>query len=61
VVAAPIVFGRLHVLPVIADFLAAYPDVDLKLALSDRAVHLVEERVDVAAPRLRQRLTDAAL
>lgn len=60
-VAAPIVFGRLHVLPVIADFLAAYPDVDLKLALSDRAVHLVEERVDVAAPRLRQRLTDAAL
>jgi DNA-binding transcriptional LysR family regulator len=47
-VAAPIVLGRLHVLPVIADFLAAYPDVDLRLALSDRAVHLVEERVDVA-------------
>jgi DNA-binding transcriptional LysR family regulator len=48
VVAAPIVFGRLHVLPVVADFLAAYPDVDLRLALSDRAVHLVEERIDVA-------------
>jgi DNA-binding transcriptional LysR family regulator len=48
VVAAPVVLGRLHVLPVVTDFLAAYPDVDLRLALSDRAVHLLEDHVDVA-------------
>lgn len=47
-VAAPIVFGRLHALPVITDFLAAYPDVDLRLALSDRTAHLVEDHVDIA-------------
>src|ERR1700719_2250485 len=33
-VTAPIVFGRLHVLPVVIGFLAAYPDVDVRLALA---------------------------
>ena len=47
-VAAPIVFGRLHALPVITDFLAAYPDVDLRLALSDRIAHLLEDHIDIA-------------
>jgi DNA-binding transcriptional LysR family regulator len=48
VAAAPVVFGRLHVLPVAAEFLAAYPDIDLQLRLSDRMAHLVEDQVDVA-------------
>lgn len=48
VVAAPLVFGRLHVVPVVADFLAHYPDVDVRLTLSDRNVNLLEEHVDVA-------------
>lgn len=48
VVSAPLVFGRLHVVPVVADFLAHYPDVDVRLALSDRNVNLLEEHVDVA-------------
>ena len=43
-ITAPVVFGRLHVLPVITEFLAAYPDVDIRLRLGDRLVNLVEDR-----------------
>ena len=46
--AAPILFGRLHVLPVVAHLLAAHTDLSVRLALSDRNVHLVEEGIDVA-------------
>ncbi|MGH8782021.1 LysR family transcriptional regulator [Paraburkholderia sp.] len=48
VVTAPVVFGRLHVVPVIAEFLAAYPEIDIRLVLADRFMHLMEEHVDVA-------------
>jgi DNA-binding transcriptional LysR family regulator len=48
VVAAPVVFGRLHVVPTIADFVAQFSDVDVRLVLGDRYVNLVEENVDVA-------------
>ncbi|RUW26142.1 MULTISPECIES: LysR family transcriptional regulator [unclassified Mesorhizobium] len=48
VVTAPVVFGRLHVLPVVTAFLDAYPDVDIRLTLSDRIIQLVEEHVDLA-------------
>jgi DNA-binding transcriptional LysR family regulator len=48
VVAAPIVFGRLHLVPVIAEFLLAHGEIDVRLALADRMVSLFEERVDVA-------------
>lgn len=48
VITAPIVFGRLHVLPVITDFLAAYPAVDVRLVQGDRIVHLHDEHVDLA-------------
>ncbi len=48
VVTAPIVFGRLHVLPVVVDFLAAYPEVDVRLTQSDTLRRLVEEHIDLA-------------
>jgi DNA-binding transcriptional LysR family regulator len=48
VVAAPIVFGRLHVVPVVADFLERNPEVNVRLTLSDRNVNLLEDHVDVA-------------
>jgi DNA-binding transcriptional LysR family regulator len=48
VVAAPVVFGRLHVLPVVNDFLEAYPEINVRLTLSDRTVDLIDEHVDVA-------------
>lgn len=48
VITAPIVFGRLHVLPVVTQFLKAYPDVDVRMLLDDRVLPLLEEHVDVA-------------
>jgi DNA-binding transcriptional LysR family regulator len=47
-IAAPIVFGRTHVLPIIVEFLKAYPDINVKLSLADRLVNLAEEHVDIA-------------
>lgn len=47
-VAAPILFGRLHVLPMISRLLAAHPALTVRLTLSDRNVHLVDDGVDVA-------------
>jgi len=47
-ISAPIVYGRVHLLPVLAEFLRAYPDVDVRLLLSDRAVNLFEEPIDLA-------------
>ena len=48
IVTAPVVFGRLHVLPVVAEFLRAYPDIDIRIVLTDRVVHLLEDHVDLA-------------
>jgi DNA-binding transcriptional LysR family regulator len=48
VVTAPIVFGRLHVLPVICEFLRVYPEVNVRLALGDRVVNLLEDQVELA-------------
>jgi DNA-binding transcriptional LysR family regulator len=48
IVAAPIVFGRLHVVPVVTEFLAAYPNVDVQLIQSDRPMHLVDDHIDCA-------------
>jgi len=48
VVTAPIVFGRLHVLPVTTEFLRAYPEVDVQLVQGDRSLDLLEEHIDVA-------------
>ena len=48
VVTAPVVFGRLHVLPVLIEFLRAYPEVTVRLALGDRIVNLLEDHVDLA-------------
>jgi DNA-binding transcriptional LysR family regulator len=48
IVTAPIVFGRLHVLPVTNEFLQAYPEVDVQLVLGDSTLNLLEEHIDVA-------------
>ncbi|TPI59776.1 LysR family transcriptional regulator [Mesorhizobium sp. B3-1-7] len=47
-ITAPVVFGRLHVLPIITGFLAVYPQVDVRLTLSDRITQLAEEHIDLA-------------
>src|SRR5215471_264633 len=48
IITAPIVFGRLHVLPIVTAFLKAYPDINIRMALGDRVVDLQEEHVDLA-------------
>lgn len=47
-VAASVTFGARRLTPVILDFLSQHPGVELRLALSDRFVDLVEEGFDVA-------------
>ena len=47
-VTAPVTFGRLHVAPVLADVLRAYPALSASLVGVDRRVNLVEEGHDVA-------------
>lgn len=48
VVSAPMVFGRLHVAPLVTEYLRRYPAVSGELRLSDRMINLVDEGVDVA-------------
>jgi DNA-binding transcriptional LysR family regulator len=48
VVTAPVAFGRLQVLPIVNDFLASFPDIQVRLLLSDHTLHLIDEHIDVA-------------
>jgi DNA-binding transcriptional LysR family regulator len=48
IVSAPVLFGRLHLAPVLPEFLARYPNLTVDLLLLDRIVNLVEEGIDVA-------------
>ena len=48
VVTAPMPLGHLHLLPIALEFLAAYPEIHLRLLLNDRVVNLLEENVDAA-------------
>jgi len=48
ILTAPVLFGRLHILPVVTDFLAAYPEIDVRLTLSDRNLHLIDDHIDMA-------------
>lgn len=48
VVTAPIMFGRIHVLPVASRFLDAFPEVAVGLMLTDRVISFLEGEIDVA-------------
>ncbi|MCW1431212.1 LysR family transcriptional regulator [Novosphingobium sp. JCM 18896] len=58
-VTAPVMFGRLHVLPAINALLARHEDLNARMMLLDRNVRIVEEGIDVAV-RIGA-LTDSAL
>lgn len=47
-VTAPVMFGQLYVLPIVAELLQLYPDLQVRLLLLDRVVRMVEEGVDIA-------------
>jgi DNA-binding transcriptional LysR family regulator len=43
----PMTFGSMHLAPMVADFMAFYPDVHVELVLNDRFVDPIEEGFDV--------------
>jgi DNA-binding transcriptional LysR family regulator len=43
-----VALGRLCLQPVLAEFLVAFPEVDVQLNLQDRTVNLLDEHIDVA-------------
>jgi DNA-binding transcriptional LysR family regulator len=45
---APGAFGRLHLVPVLPEYLSKHAEVSIDLVLSDRLVDLVDERFDIA-------------
>lgn len=56
---APMGFGRLHLQPVLMEFLRAYPAINTRLILADRMVDFIEEQIDLAL-RIAE-LADSAL
>ena len=46
-VTAPMSLGRIHLIPILADFLKTYPDIRANLVLTDRVQSLFQEQVDV--------------
>jgi DNA-binding transcriptional LysR family regulator len=47
-VTAPIAFGRLHLQPIALDFLATYPQINLRLQLIDKILNIADEHIDLA-------------
>jgi DNA-binding transcriptional LysR family regulator len=47
-VTAPWGLGHMHLLPIAVEFLKAYPEIALRLVLTDRVVNTVEENIDVS-------------
>jgi DNA-binding transcriptional LysR family regulator len=46
-ITAPVMFGRIHVMPGIIDYLGRYPDTEVSCVFLDRVVNLLEEGIDV--------------
>jgi DNA-binding transcriptional LysR family regulator len=47
-VTAPWGLGHMHLLPLATEFLRAYPDISLRLMLTDRVVNAADEKIDIA-------------
>lgn len=47
-VSLPVAFARLHVAPIVSEFLKSCPGIELELLMTDSVVNLVEDRIDVA-------------
>ncbi len=47
-VTAPWGLGHMHLVPIVVEFLDAYPEITLRLVLTDRVVNTVEENIDVS-------------
>jgi len=58
-VTSSVLFGQLHVLPILTDYLDTYPEVQVQALFVDRVTHMIDEGIDVAV-RL-GRLPDSTL
>jgi DNA-binding transcriptional LysR family regulator len=47
VITAPVGLGRAYLIPILADFLKAYPDIKANLLLADRVQSLFQEQIDL--------------
>lgn len=47
-VTAPMLFGAMHVVPIVSEYLGRYPEVTASCLFLDRVVNLLDEGVDVA-------------
>jgi DNA-binding transcriptional LysR family regulator len=47
IVTAPVGLGRAYLIPILADFLKAYPDIKASLLLADRVQSLFQEQIDL--------------
>ncbi|GAJ01284.1 unnamed protein product [marine sediment metagenome] len=56
-VTAPVMFGRLHVLPVVGTLMAEHRELMVRMMLIDRNVRIVEEGIDVAIKPMAAELT----
>jgi DNA-binding transcriptional LysR family regulator len=47
-VTAPVLFGEMHVAPILAEFLQLYPKVSIRTMLDDNIANLIEEHIEIA-------------
>jgi DNA-binding transcriptional LysR family regulator len=45
---APVLFGQMHIAPVVTEFLGMHPEVTISLLLADVVANIVEEGIDLA-------------
>ncbi len=46
-ISIPPVLGRIHIMPVIVEFQRAFPQIRMRVQMTDRLANLLEERVDL--------------
>ena len=44
----PVSFGRLHVLPIVNEFMSKWPEISVNVSFNDRFVDLIDEGIDLA-------------
>ncbi|NOK02401.1 MULTISPECIES: LysR family transcriptional regulator [Myxococcus] len=59
-ITVPDAFGRLHVLPVLKEYLQTWPDVQVEVSFTDRVADIIEEGYDLAV-RINVTSTDTRL
>lgn len=47
-ITAPVQFGRRHIAPLVMEFLAQHPDMQIEMVLNDRNLDLIDEGLDLA-------------